>query len=142
MIRQNIRSVLAVILILATTPVIGDVLKISDAWIKNLPPVVPMRAGYMTIENNTDQAIKIIGAESEVFTAVEIHETIEKDGMMSMQPVSILSIPAGTEAKLTPGGMHLMMMQPEEDLKPGDLVSITLKFDDGSTQTLQMTVRK
>ena len=142
MIRQNIRSVLAVILILATTPVIGDVLKISDAWIKNLPPVVPMRAGYMTIENNTDQGIKIIGAESEVFTAVEIHETIEKDGMMSMQPVSILSIPAGTEAKLTPGGMHLMMMQPEEDLKPGDLVSITLKFDDGSTQTLQMTVRK
>jgi len=139
---QKIQATIGIILTLAMSPVFAEALNISDAWIKNLPPVVPMRAGYMTIENSTDQRIQIIGAESEVFTAVEIHETVEKDGMMSMQPVSVLTIPPGTTTQLAPGGIHLMMMQPEETLKPGDLVSVTLKFDDGNTQTMQMTVRK
>ncbi len=139
---QKIQATISVILILAMPPVFAESLNIGNAWIKNLPPVVPMRAGYMTIENKTGQRIQIIGAESEVFTSVEIHETVEKDGMMSMQPVSVLIIPPGTTTQLAPGGIHLMMMQPQETLKPDDLVSVTLKFNDGNTQTLQMTVRK
>lgn len=129
-------------LLTISLPSVADTLKISDAWIKNLPPVVPMRAGYMTIENQSVQTLKIVEVESEVFTQVDIHETVEKNGMMSMQPMSPLVIPAGSTIKLAPGGIHLMMMQPKESLKPGDQVNVTLSFDDGNTQTLQMTVRK
>ena len=136
------RLIPGLILILAMNSAFAEALTISNAWIKNLPAVVPMRAGYMTIANNTSQSIEIIEVESEVFTAVEIHETIEKDGMMSMQPVSTLTIASGMTTKLAPGGKHLMMMKPEPILKPGDLVTVTLKFSDGNTQTLQMTVRK
>ncbi len=121
---------------------VADSLKVSDAWIKNLPPVVPMRAGYMTIENHSAQTLKIVDVESNAFMQVDIHETVENDGMMTMQPLSPLSVPPGASIKLTPGGIHLMMMQPKQSLKPGDLVDITLRFDDGNTQTLQMTVRK
>ncbi len=121
---------------------IADALKISDAWIKNLPPVVPMRAGYLTIENDSNRAINIIAVESEVFTQVDIHESIEKNGMMSMQPLSHLIVPAGATVKLAPGGIHLMMMQPKIALKPGDRVDISLRFESGDTQTMHMTVRK
>lgn len=133
---------LSLTLLLATLPATAASLNISNAWIKNLPPVVPMRAGYMLIENNNNIAYRIVGIQSEVFTAIDIHETVEKNGMMSMQPVSALTIEANTSVELAPGGMHLMMMRPKQVLKPGDRVSISLEFDDGSTQILQMTVRK
>ncbi len=120
----------------------ADSLGISNAWIKNLPPVVPMRAGYLTIKNHSSQLIKIIAAESELFMQIEIHENIEKNGMMSMQPVSSLSVQAGETVELSQGGIHLMMMHPKVTLKPGDEVEVSLHFDDGNTQTLQMTVRK
>jgi copper(I)-binding protein len=35
-------------------------LDIHNAWIKNLPPAVPVRAGYMTIRNAGANAISII----------------------------------------------------------------------------------
>ena len=129
-------------LLVSTFSTTADPLIIKNAWIKNLPPTLPMRAGYMTLENTSDKPISIVAVESEVFTQIDIHETVKKDGMMSMRPVSPLAIPAGTRTELAPGGIHLMMMQPQKTLKPGDQVSITLQFDDGSYQSLPMTVKK
>jgi len=129
-------------LFVASFSAFADSIVVTEAWIKNLPPSVPMRAGYMKLENTSAKSLSIVGVESELFMQVDIHETVKKNGMMSMQPVPVLSIPAGTAVELAPGGMHLMMMKPKETLKPGDQVSITLQFDDDSTQTLQMTVKK
>lgn len=142
MINRTIKLSLGLILLMLTLRVEAAPLNITDAWIKNLPPTVPMRAGYMQIENHSDIPYRIIGIESEVFTAIDIHESVKKSGMMSMQPISPLIIEADTAVKLAPGGIHLMMMGPKQVLKPGDRVNISLKYDDGSTQTLQMTVRR
>ncbi|MCP4488057.1 MAG: copper chaperone PCu(A)C [Gammaproteobacteria bacterium] len=130
------------IMLLHAVPLMAAPLNITGAWIKNLPPVVPVRAGYMTIANTSNQSVSIVGIESEVFTSIDIHETVENNGMMSMQPLLRLTIAAGTSHKLKPGGIHLMMMQPSQILKPGDMVDIILVFDNGNTQTLEMTVRK
>ena len=51
-------------------------LDIDDAWIKNLPPAVPVRAGYMTIRNAQANAISIVAIRSDAFASVEIHQTI------------------------------------------------------------------
>ena len=129
-------------LLVSAFSAIGDSIIVTDAWIKNLPPTVPMRAGYMKLENTSAKSLSIVAVKSDIFMHVDIHETVEKNGMMTMQPLSPLPIPAGTTVELAPGGIHLMMMQPKETLKPGDQVSITLQFDDDSSQTLQMTVKK
>lgn len=133
---------LTLILLMPAPEIEAAPLNITDAWIKNLPPVIPMRAGYMRIENNSDTSYRITGVKSEVFTAIDIHETIEKNGMMSMQPIMQLTIEANTAVKLKPGGIHLMMIGPKQVLKSGDRVSVILEFDDGNTQNVQMTVRK
>jgi len=44
--------------------------------------------------------------------------------------------------QLAPGGLHLMMMNPAEPTKPDDVLQIVIEFDDGSTQSLNMTVKK
>lgn len=133
-----------IIIALFFTPlsVAADDLLITDAWIKNLPPVVPMRAGYMSLSNNGDKELTIVSVESETFSHIEIHASVDKDGMMSMQPIDAISIKTGETLHLRPGGIHLMMMNPLVVLSPGDEVTATLIFDDGSKRAVPMKVRK
>jgi len=117
-------------------------LDIHSAWIKNLPPTIPVRAGYMTVHNAQTHAISIVAIHSDAFASVEIHQTIKQDGMMRMEPVPILTIEPDSTVRLAPGGLHLMMMNPTNPTKPGDSLEIVIKLDDGSTQNLKMTVKK
>ena len=117
-------------------------LDIGDAWIKNLPPTIPVRAGYMTIHNAQTHAISIIAIRSDAFASVGIHRTIKQDGMMRMEPVPTWSIEPESTVQLAPGGLHLMMINPTEPTKPGDTLKIEIELDDGSTQSLNMTVKK
>ncbi len=117
-------------------------LEISDARIKNLPPTVPVRAGYMTIHNSSQMAVSIIAIRSDAFASVEIHRSVMHDGMMRMDPVNNLQIAPGASQQLAPGGLHLMMMQPVQATQPGDDIEIILQLDDGSEQRLMMKVIK
>ena len=116
--------------------------EVRDAWIKQLPPTVPMRAGYLTLHNRGDSTMLLTGASSDAFGRVEIHRSYEQDGMMRMDPVDSIELPANSEFRLEPGGYHLMMMMPREATRAGDRVELVLEFSDGSRQSLQMTVKK
>lgn len=117
-------------------------LEFSDAWIKNLPPPVPVRAGYLTIHNPQTQTVSIVAVRSDAFASVEIHQTLMADGMMRMEQVKNLTIGPGETVQLAPGGLHLMLMQPVEPTRPGEVHRITMEFDDGYLQQLDLTVRK
>ncbi len=117
-------------------------LELSDAWIKNLPPPVPVRAGYLTIHNPNTRAVSIVEIHSESFASVEVHQTLMQDGMMRMEQVENLTIAAGETVQLAPGGLHLMMMQPVQPTRPGEIHRITIEYDDGSRQNLELTVIK
>ena len=117
-------------------------LEISEARIKNLPPTVPVRAGYMTIHNSSQMAVSIVAIRSDAFANVEIHRSVMQDGMMRMDRVENLEIASGASQQLAPGGLHLMMMQPVEPIQPGDEIEVILQLDDGSEQQLMMKVIK
>ena len=117
-------------------------LDISDAWIKNLPPSVPVRAAYMTLHNPSTTAQRIVGLHSESFAGVEIHQTVMQDGMMRMQQLSNLQVKAGETVQLEPGGLHLMLIQPAEPTRPGEMHRIEIEYEDGSRQGLQLMVKK
>ena len=117
-------------------------LEIDNAWIKNLPATVPVRAGYMDIYNPESREQSIVSMSSEYFAGVQIHQSIEEDGIMRMEHVPVLVIGPGVRLILEPGGFHLMMMQPQQPTEPGDEIEIRIRFDDGSEQNLMMTVRK
>ena len=114
----------------------------SNGWINNLPPSVPMRAGYLQLNNNSDQAVRLVGVESSAFERVEIHETRMQDGVMKMQELDHINIPASGAAELKPGAMHLMMMNPKIDLNPGTEIPVTLHFNDGGVQQVSFKVKK
>ena len=118
-------------------------LEIDDTWIKNLPPTVPVRAGYMRIYNPGDTAVNILSVSSDAFSNVEVHQTImEDDGLMRMEQVPALTIEPNSQLELQPGGIHLMMMHPLEPTHPGDKIRVNFELSDGSQQSLVFTVRK
>lgn len=135
-----ITSRLPLILLLIFSPIALAELDVRDSWIKNLPPSVPVRAGYMTIHNPQSKAVSIVSLRSDAFASVEIHQTIEQDGMMSMEQVPSLKIEPNSSVQLAPGGLHLMMMNPSEPTQPGDQLEIVIVLDDGSEQRVVMQV--
>jgi hypothetical protein len=138
---QLVSKILLILVLLFPAGAFAE-LEISEARIKNLPPTVPVRAGYMTIHNASQTAVSIVAIRSDAFAKVEIHRSVMKDGMMHMDPVDNLQIAPGASLQLAPGGLHLMMMQPVQATQPGDEIEIILQLDDGSEQRLMMKVIK
>ncbi len=137
-----IKRLVFIALFLCALPASAEKLEISEAWIKNLPMAVPVRAGYMSIINNQAHTATIEWLTSDAFARIEIHRSIEKDGLVSMQPVHTLAIGPGESLQLAPGGLHLMMMNPLKGLVPGNKIILTIGYDDQSTQIIDMIVRK
>lgn len=135
------QGLLLVLALLLPASAIAE-LDISDARIKNLPPTVPVRAGYMTIHNPSQVPVSIVAVRSAAFENVELHRSLMQDGMMRMEPVDTLQIGPGETLQLVPGGLHLMMMRPVEATRPGTEIEIVLELGDGSKQVLMMKVIK
>lgn len=114
----------------------------SDAWIRHLPPAVPVRAGYVVITNPSASPITIVAAESPAFARVEFHHSVERDGTLRMERVESVTIEPGTRLAFEPGGLHLMLIEPRASLKSGDLVELALRLDDGRVLRLEMPVHR
>jgi copper(I)-binding protein len=63
-------------------------------------------------------------------------------GMMTMQEVSEIEIPAGETVSLEPGGYHVMLLDLASDLAVGDSIEVTLTFGGGYTETVTAEVRE
>jgi copper(I)-binding protein len=103
-------------------------------------PARKITGAYMELRNHDSVARTLTGANTPLAGVTEIHEMKTQDGMMSMSRVDSVAIPAGATLSLQPGGFHLMLIDLTRDLRTGDVVPMTLQFDNGSTLTLELPV--
>jgi copper(I)-binding protein len=120
----------------------GPSILASHIWIRQAPPGVEVMVGYMTLTNQTSQALALDKVTSPNFGEVALHRTLRQNGMDSMQPVKSLVLPAHASVVLAPGGYHLMLMHPLKPLYDGDLVTLSLMFSDRSSLTIMAPVRR
>ncbi|GAB4193227.1 MAG: copper chaperone PCu(A)C [Roseiflexaceae bacterium] len=99
-------------------------------------------AAYMTIRNTGSNADRLLKVEGEVAGNIELHTMSDDGGVMRMRPVENIEIPAGGEAALKPGGLHVMMIGLKRSLKPGDTVGLKLTFQQSGTVEVQALVRE
>lgn len=118
------------------------VVKVTKAWIAEAPPTATVLAGYMTLENVSNQKVVLTAVSSQDFEKVEIHETVIKEDKVSMVAHETLIIPVKETIILKPGGFHLMLIGAKRPLKVGDKAEIALKFQDDSVQLVDMAVKK
>jgi hypothetical protein len=98
-------------------------------------------AAYMILRNNGAAADRLVGAESDVAEAVELHISEMQGEVMTMRPIEYVEVPANGEAELKPGGMHIMLIGLKKDLKPGDKITLTLIFENAGRMDVQAEVR-
>ncbi|MEM9954094.1 MAG: copper chaperone PCu(A)C [Chloroflexota bacterium] len=90
---------------------------------------------YLTITNNGDSEVILVGASAEGIGMIELHETIvdENDMASMVEQENGILVDSGETVEFAPGGLHLMLIDPVSDLVEGETITITLEFEDGTT---------
>lgn len=116
-------------------------LTIRGAWVPEAPPAARVQAAYMDLVNAGTSALVVVGARSADFARVEMHRTVQSQGMARMEAQPELRIEPGVTLSLVPGGLHLMLMEPKRRLVAGDRVDIELRLQDGTPISTAAEVR-
>ena len=115
---------------------------VEDAWARTSSMNAENGAVYMLLTSATDDAVVSASVDMEVAMSAEVHETtMAEDGSMGMQMVMSVALPAGETVAFEPGGYHIMLMGLVEPLAAGDIITVTLTLESGSTVTVDAEVR-
>ncbi|WP_432254615.1 copper chaperone PCu(A)C [Limimaricola sp. AA108-03] len=97
-------------------------------------------AGYFAIRNDGDAADALIAVEAD-FPKVALHEAVETDGMMTMQPLERIEIAPGETVTLAPGrGGHVMFMGLENPFEVDGRFAATLVFETAGPVEVEFVV--
>lgn len=108
---------------------IGD-LVVTAPWARATPKGAPVAGGYLRITNTGSAPDRLIGGTFPDANRVEVHTMTMEDGVMRMRPLDQgLEIKPGQTVELKPGGLHLMFMGFNGQLKAGTQAKGTLTFD-------------
>ena len=98
-------------------------------------------AAYMTVLNGLDAPVRLASVTGNAAAAVELHESINDNGVMKMEPhPEGFEIPAGGTLELKPGGKHVMLLGLVKPLAVGDTIELTLNFDGSDPITVSVPV--
>jgi len=117
-------------------------IEIHRAWINEAPPGIKINAGYMDIENKSEQAVTLTEVHSEIYDRIEMHQSRIVTGIATMKKLDGIKIPANGFVSLSPGDSHLMMFDPVKPVIRNNLIKLTFTFSDGSTLDCDVPVRK
>ena len=115
---------------------------IHDPWVRSAPPNAPALGAFMQVHNNTNQDIKLISAHTSGYKDIQLHRTVDDNGMMRMVQQKFMPIPTNGKLHLKPGSWHIMLINPVKVPREGEIVMINLQFDNGTSQTVSFKVRK
>lgn len=128
------------------TSAIPEEVVVKDGWVRATEGTddPSMTAAFMSINNYTAEVVTLTGASADVAGMTQIHEmAMGADGAMVMQEIEEgLPIKSMGHAHLEPGGNHVMLMDLQGELAPGDEVTLTLEFDNGETIELTLPVKE
>jgi len=102
------------------------------------------RAGavFVTLRNDGAKDDALLGVESGDAARAELHTHIHRNGKMMMRPVEQIAVPAGGEAKLQPGGDHIMLMGLKAALQADYPYELVLIFRDAGRVPIEFVVEE
>jgi copper(I)-binding protein len=104
-------------------------------------PIAGTSQIVLTIHNDGDGVDRLIEATTDVALAVEIHRTeLTADGRAVMRGLQEVELAAGSATTFRPGGLHLMLVVPDESVVLGGTFDLTLRFQRSAPLTLPVRV--
>jgi len=120
----------------------AEFLEIKDAWVRAAPPNARVMVAYATVKNISTDSIWITGATSDHYKDVQIHETIEKDGLASMIHLNFIKLEAGKSVNFEPGGKHLMLFNANKPSTAGDQIDFNFHLGNGTQEAFTAIVSR
>ena len=111
---------------------------VEHAWSR---PALAGRVGvaYLAI-TDTGTPDRLTGVSSPIAKRVELHETVDENGVKKMRPVSSIAIGPEKPVLFAPGGYHVMLTGLTQALKPGQTFPLTLTFEHAGAVTVDVNV--
>jgi copper(I)-binding protein len=109
--------------------VLAGPLEISEARI-----FIPLKgssatAAYAKLKNNSDQNLTLTLVNVEAFSASEIHESLVRDGKMSMKKIDQIIIAAHKSFEFSPGGHHIMLFDATQNILANQKLKVQFKIN-------------
>lgn len=119
----------------------GTPITVRDAWARTADSGA-MTAVYFTLANAGDVSDTLSGVSSPDAELTEMHISTQHGGMMHMDPVTSLPVPAADSVMFRPLGAHVMLTRVLKGLAAGDTVTLQLSFISGRTVGVRADVRQ
>lgn len=119
---------------------VADEVVVHEPYVRLAPPNAQATGAFMVIRNTGSKDAKLVKADNPASRLTELHTHINDQGVMRMRQVQAIDLPAKGEAVLKPGGLHVMLIDMKAPLAEGEIVPITLTFDDGSSKRIDVKV--
>lgn len=104
------------------------------------PASMTEAAAYLVFKNDTPQADTLVAVAADLATRAEVHETMGTGEMRHMMAMQALPLPARSEVRMTPGGIHIMLHDLRRPVKAGDTITLYLSLARAGALEAQATV--
>jgi len=98
-------------------------------------------SGYFTLTGGRSD-VYLEAVSSSYIQRIEMHETVEKNGMMSMQAIENVLVPGGEKVNFEAGGKHLMVFGVNPIVVRKGTVDLTFIFSDGTRYIIPTRIQK
>lgn len=112
---------------------------VDNAWVRLAAVPANPSAAYFTLKvGGKDETLT--GVSSTAAMRSEMHENITTGGTMSMAPLKIVAVRAGSAVTFAPRGKHVMLFGLKPEVKAGGTVPLTFTFASGQAVTVTARV--
>lgn len=114
---------------------------IDQAWVRLSPNENMPSAGYF-VAHGGDAGTQLRGVITDYALKVEMHESVSKDGVMTMQPIDSVDVPPKAEVAFAPGGKHLMIFGVNDTAISRGKMQLTFLMGNGDRLLVDAVIRK
>jgi len=120
----------------------GGEVSVIDAWAR------PANLGdnsaiYFKINNPGPRTDSLLEVQTDVVAQAELHASeMDDQGVISMHHQNHIDIPPDSQLEFAPGGLHVMLVDVKQDLRLGDKIQVTFKFQHSDDITLDIPIRQ
>jgi periplasmic copper chaperone A len=127
---------------LAQTDDHPEAMHVHDAYARVAKAGGGSGAVFFLVHNNTAVDDRLISVTTDAAARAELHTTSEDaNGVMSMGAMEDgLPLAAGEAAELTRGGDHVMLMGLTRPLADGDVIALTLTFEQAGDVVIEVPI--
>ncbi len=123
----------------APEAIISGHMTVTPGFARTPTAGAPATAAYFSLSSTVDDAL--VSVTTPDAETVELHTVSMAEGVMRMRPVEKIMLPAGETVALQPGGLHLMIMQPDDRLVDAEAIDLTLTFEDAEPIVLSLPLK-